>query len=111
LNNLINNNEMEKQLGAVLTEGMYLLTPEAIKELTREVVRETLAVLQASRGPEKAEEGGLLTCEEAIEILHVNRSTLWRWAKEGYLPHYKAGQRVLYRREDIDKMIGFSTKK
>lgn len=42
---------------------------------------------------------------EAAKMLSVTLSTLWRWAKEGYLVPVKIGSKVLYRASDIEKML------
>lgn len=42
---------------------------------------------------------------QAAKALGVTLSTLWRWAKEGYLVPVKIGTKVLYRATDIDKML------
>jgi len=49
-----------------------------------------------------------LTEQQAAEYLQVSRSTLWRWAKAGRLPVYRApGSDKLkrYRQEDLDAML------
>ncbi|MGI6243791.1 MAG: helix-turn-helix domain-containing protein [Prevotella sp.] len=52
-------------------------------------------------------QGGLLTAEEACQILGVTRGTLWRWDREGLLRKVKAGRKVLYMRKDV---LGFIKK-
>lgn len=37
--------------------------------------------------------------------LHVDKSTLWRWAKTGYLEPVEVGGKRLYRQTDIDKIL------
>ena len=44
--------------------------------------------------------------EKVSRILHVDKSTLWRWAKEGKLEYYKVGpRRVLYKTEDVKNLL------
>lgn len=46
-----------------------------------------------------------LTREQTAKALNVTLSTLWRWAKSGYLTPVKIGTKVLYRASDIDNVL------
>ena len=46
-----------------------------------------------------------LTPDEACMKLHINRTTLWRWHKTGYLTHVEAGGKRLYRQSDINAAL------
>lgn len=46
-----------------------------------------------------------LTRFEAAKALNVTLTTLWRWAKIGYLTPVKIGTKVLYKASDIDRML------
>lgn len=37
--------------------------------------------------------------------LHVDKSTLWRWAKIGYLVPIEVGGKRFYKQSDIDKIL------
>lgn len=37
--------------------------------------------------------------------LHVDKSTLWRWAKTGYLEPVEVGGKRLYKQSDINKIL------
>lgn len=44
--------------------------------------------------------------DQVSKILHIDKSTLWRWAKEGKLDFVKVGpRRVLYKTEDIKNLL------
>ena len=43
-----------------------------------------------------------LTPNETAKLLHVNRSTLYQWNKNGYLRVIEVGGKRLYRQSDID---------
>lgn len=45
------------------------------------------------------------TPAEASQRLHVDKSTLWRWAKTGYLTPVEVGGKRLYRQSDIDNIL------
>jgi hypothetical protein len=44
----------------------------------------------------------LLTRKEAAEFLKVDLSTLWNWSKKGILSSYGIGNRVYYKRGEIE---------
>lgn len=46
-----------------------------------------------------------VTPDEAKVQLHVDRSTLWRWAKTGYLIPVEVGGKRLYKQSDIDAIL------
>ena len=46
-----------------------------------------------------------LTAEETSEMLGVDKSTLWRWDKCGYLPKVKVGSKVRYRLTDVESLM------
>ena len=43
--------------------------------------------------------------EKVAEILDVNKSTLWRWNKSGYLKHIELGGKRRYRMSDVDNLL------
>ena len=45
-----------------------------------------------------------LTVEETAKRLGVDRSTLWRWNKEGYLISIKIGSKVRYKLSDVERL-------
>lgn len=46
-----------------------------------------------------------LTLEEVLAILHITKSTIWRWGKQGYLVPIRVGRRKFYKKSDIDKLL------
>ena len=46
-----------------------------------------------------------LTHNETAKLLHVNRSTLYQWNKNGYLRVIEVGGKRLYRQSDIDAIL------
>lgn len=45
-----------------------------------------------------------LTAEETAKRLKVDRSTLWRWNKEGYLVSTKVGSKVRYKLSEVERI-------
>lgn len=46
-----------------------------------------------------------LTQDEVSAKLQVDKSTLWRWDKSGYLSKCRVGGKVRYRLSDIEKLM------
>lgn len=47
----------------------------------------------------------LRTREEVLKTLNVSPSTLWRWAKSGYLVPINVGGQSRYKSTDIDEIL------
>ena len=48
----------------------------------------------------------LIPRAEVLKMLSVNSTTLWRWDKEGYLKAVKQGRKTMYRKRDVDELMG-----
>ena len=46
----------------------------------------------------------LLTVEEAASYLGVQRSTIHTWASQKKIPSVEIGRRLLFHRDDLDRM-------
>lgn len=46
--------------------------------------------------------------KKVAEILDVDKSTLWRWAKSGYLVPIEIGGKRRYRMSDVNRILGKS---
>lgn len=58
------------------------------------------------RRAEKAqEEEQYLTVKQVTDMLQIDRSTLWRWNKTGYLPAIKTGAKPRYKLSDVKKIM------
>ena len=77
---------------------MYVITASDLKEFAMNLLEE-----YASRTADtvNVEEEEFLTPDETSALMHVNKSTLWRWAQSEYLVPVKCGgRRTLYRKSD-----------
>lgn len=50
-----------------------------------------------------------LTIKEAMELLGVDRSTLYRWSKAGKLLIYKKTGKSVLKREEVEKFLNEAT--
>lgn len=53
----------------------------------------------------KHREKPTLSRKETAKILGVTLTTLWQWAKEGYLIPVKIGTKVMYKASDVDELL------
>lgn len=56
------------------------------------------------------QEDDYITIPETSRLLHVDKSTLWRWAKNGYLTPVEIGARRLYRKSDVSALLNNNEK-
>ncbi|MEA4886374.1 MAG: helix-turn-helix domain-containing protein [Bacteroides graminisolvens] len=67
------------------------------------LIRLTKEELESSLLAKKQEK--YLRPKEASRVLQVDLSTLWRWAKNGYLTPVELGGKRLYKQSDIDAIL------
>jgi excisionase family DNA binding protein len=70
-----------------------------------EVRKITRAEIQAALIAAKNEPKKMYSRTEACKVLHVTVPTLWRWEKEGLIKGQRAGRRVLFSTEEINRLI------
>lgn len=92
LNDIINENN---NLSVVLTDSQ-------LRQLASMLASELRGEDDEKRRKERER---LVTNEKACEMLGKDRGTLWRWAKEGYLPAIKVGRSVRFRLGDIQDIL------
>ena len=83
----------------------YILSPEEMTELMNKAQANSTVSAPVTVNPSPQitkEEDEYMTRERVAQILHVDKSTLWRWDKEGKLVTHKVGdRRVLYKTEEV----------
>ena len=79
------------------------ITLSDLFEFGEELVRSSKQNLVQIISDENAEK--YFSPKVAAEQLDVDLSTLWRWAKQGYLVPLELGGKRRYRKSDIDKIL------
>lgn len=69
----------------------------------RLVIKEAKEEWDAAIAAKKTE--AYVSPAEVSQLLHVDKSTLWRWGKTGYLIPVEVGGKRLYKMSDIDKIL------
>lgn len=78
-------------------------TPEQLTEAILNGVDEKLNQLKANFQPKEPTE--YLTRNEVKELLKVDLSTVHNWTKKGKLKSYGIGNRVYYKRNEVEKNL------
>ncbi|UWX59143.1 helix-turn-helix domain-containing protein [Chryseobacterium oranimense] len=79
-------------------------TPDdLIREIKKEIIPELKEQLKEEFQPK--EPTSYLTRNEVCEMLHIDLSTLHRWRKDGTLIAYGLGNRIYFKRNEIDEFI------
>ncbi|MDQ3190657.1 MAG: helix-turn-helix domain-containing protein [Bacteroidota bacterium] len=96
---------MEKKSTPQKTEITFETMPQAIAKVYEVVylVSDQLIELKEKFEPKAPLE--LLTRNETSEKLKVDLSTLWNWQQKGILVPFGIGNRVYYRRSDIEAAL------
>jgi excisionase family DNA binding protein len=79
------------------------ITPEQFKDLIVDEFKVQLNDLKNNFSPKEPTE--LLTRSETAELLKIDLSTLWNWTKSGKLSSYGMGNRVYYKRSEIEAKL------
>lgn len=59
----------------------------------------------ATATPARGSEGRLLTVSEVAELLRINKSTVYRMAKQGRLPATRVGRQWRFRKSVLDGLL------
>lgn len=79
-----------------------------LRELFNDWQRDSRAQLEAAKAAatrQQSSDDGLLTAKEAMAILRISPSTLWKLERKQDLVPVRIGRRVFYRKSDIDIVI------
>ncbi len=68
---------------------------------TLQQLAEELAPLLQSNNTNKDDENEFISIEETCELLHLNKTSIWKHTKSGKLKSYGIGNRVLYKRSEV----------
>jgi len=91
------NPELAKDINLTIT-GSDLLT--FADTLVKETAAEVEAKIKEAQTPDE-----LLTRQQVADLLKVTLTTLWHWNNNGILPTIKIGNKVRYRRSDVEARL------
>ena len=97
---------MENNIQELLKSGVNFnitINSSDLRVVFKEMIEETKRELQEIVLNEKTET--YPTINQVTEILNVDKSTLWRWNKSGYLKHIEFGGGRRYIMSEIKDLI------
>jgi len=99
---------MMLNLNEILSNGEARVTIQVSGEDLLEFAHSLTALAEErARMAQEAKASSLyLSKKEVLALLGVCDTTLWLWGKSGYLVPLKAGRKVLYRKSDVDRILG-----
>lgn len=77
--------------------------PDFFEEFKKSLIPEITEKLSAQFQPKEPTE--YLTRSEVCKLLKIDLSTLHRWRKDKLIPSYGFGNRVYFKRSEIDQII------
>lgn len=78
---------------------LYVVRGAELKEFALDIINEVL-----TKNTEKTKET-LHSIDEVSKKFGVDRSTLWRWAKNGYLTPIRVGGKPRYKESDLTRLL------
>ena len=74
----------------------------------REIVDELINKEREQSRQDAKDKTEMLSIDEVATLLHVDKSTLWRWDKCNYLTKHHRGRKVFYKKQDVYNLINNS---
>ncbi|EKT3972896.1 helix-turn-helix domain-containing protein [Flavobacterium psychrophilum] len=78
-----------------------MVTQILFQGCTLQQLAEELAPLLQSNSSNKEDENEFISIEDTCELLHLNKTSIWKHTKSGKLKSYGIGNRVLYKRSEV----------
>lgn len=76
-----------------------------LAEVVNEANRRAEIIDRVENGPVDPAEEKYLNMEATLTLLHISKSTLWRWTKMGILKKYKMGGKPVYKCSELSKLL------
>lgn len=93
---------MEQRLQDNSIGGVFFITADQLEQYGMAVAQKVLEKFKASTTNDPTAD--LLTVDDVSKRLHINRVTIWRWERDGYLKPKKIGRKKYYRQSDIERL-------
>jgi excisionase family DNA binding protein len=84
---------------------ILLISLKEFEEFQKRLIREVLGEFEVSKSDQMKLSGELYTRKQLAEYLQISLPTLHTWTKEGRLKSYRIGNRVLYKKEEVNDSL------
>ena len=85
---------------------LVLVSAEQLKQFALQVAAEAIEQAKGQALDKGTPKDEMLTSDEVCKEFRTSRPTLWRWTRSGLLHPAKIGTKNVYRRSEIQKLIG-----
>lgn len=90
----------------------YMVSHEDLIDFAREIMERTKEMAEEAAAKLEAEAAeDFFTRKEVMKLLRRCDSTLSKWARSGYLRPIRIGGKYLYRKQDVERILGKNTHK
>lgn len=86
-------------------EGLAIVSLSDLREFAEQLIDNVKQSVVMPQLAVQAEEDISYSTEQVVQILNVDKSTLWRWKNMGYLLPYKIGNKNFYSKADVDAIL------
>lgn len=87
----------------------YMISHEDLIDFAREIMERTKEMAEEAAAKVEAEAAeDFFTRKEVMKLLRRCDSTLTKWARSGYLRPIRVGGKYLYKKGDVQKILGKS---
>lgn len=92
------------------SEKKILLYEVSLEDLVQEIKKSLLKDLEEmiKKSNKESEQDEYLTRKEVSQLLKIDISTLYRWTQSGIITACYLGNRVYYRKSEIDKKLNLN---
>jgi excisionase family DNA binding protein len=86
-----------------LSKALHSIVSAIIKQVVIAVADQTTSRAECNTSDTSSDV--LLTTEQVCKMLSIDKSSLWRWNKRGYLKSIRIGGLNRYYKSDIDRIL------
>lgn len=87
----------------------YTVTHDDLLDFAKEIVKRTKEMDETEKTEVSVSaEDAYCTRKEVMTLLHRCDSTMTKWAHAGYLVPIRIGGKFLYRKEDVERILGLN---
>jgi excisionase family DNA binding protein len=75
--------------------------PDELQSLRKELKQLKELIVSEKENEPVSDEQELITLNEATELLHISKTTIWRYAKQGKVTKYSIGGKRYFKKDEL----------